>query len=149
MGLHTNWLKAKVQNIGAGPNHQPVTMGDQYVQAVTNFTYLGSDVNSDDYSTPEIHRRIGMASSIMGQLDTVWNQQRLSLQTKLRLYSSLVLSVLLYGSETWTLRKADSKKVQAFHMMSQRRILGIRWYDRISNNIIKERIGLMDLPLMI
>ena len=78
-----------------------------------------------------MHRLLGVASSIMGQLDTIWKQQRLCLQTKLRLYSSLVLSVLLYGSETWTLRKTDSSKVQAFHMMSQRRILGIKWYDYI------------------
>jgi len=149
VGLHANWRKTKVQNIGAGPAPDPVLMGDQTVEPVTKFTYLGSDVDSDGYSTPEIHRRLGMASSIMGQLDTIWKQQRLSLQTKLRLYSSLVLSVLLYGSETWTLRKTDSSKVQAFHMMSQRRILGIKWYDHITNSTIRERTGLMDLPILV
>ena len=131
------------------PPPEPVSMGDQRVEAATKFTYLGSDVDSDGYSTPEVHKRIGMASSIMGQLDTVWNQQRLCLQTKLRLYSSLVLSVLLYGSETWTLRKADSTKVQAFHMLSQRRILGIKWYDHITNKAVREKTGLLDLPMLI
>jgi hypothetical protein len=149
VGLHPNWLKTKIQNIGAGPTPDSVQMGNQTVDAVTKFTYLGSDVDSDGYSTPEIHRRIGMANSIMGQLDSIWKQQRLSLQTRLRLYSSLVLSVLLYGSETWTLRKSDSEKLQAFHMLSQRRILGIKWYDHITNSSVQERTGLMQLPLVI
>ena len=149
MGLHTNWSKTKVQNIGAGPAPDPVQMDGQTVESVTKFTYLGSDVDSDGYSTPEIHRRIGMASSIMGQLDRIWKQQNLSLHTKLRVYSSLVLSVLLYGSETWTMRKTDSDKVQAFHMSSQRRILGIRWYDHVTNSTVKETTGLADLTLMI
>jgi len=49
----------------------------------------------------------------------------LSLQTKIRLYNVLVISVLLYGSETWTLLKADEQRLEAFHMNCQRRILGI------------------------
>ena len=51
-----------------------------------------------------VHRRLGIAGSIMAQLDKVWRQQRLSLFTKLRIYTSLVQSVVLYGSETWTMR---------------------------------------------
>jgi len=52
----------------------------------------------------------------MGQIDNVWRQQRLSLSTELRIYVSLVLSVVLYGSETWTMRKIDNDRVQSFHM---------------------------------
>jgi hypothetical protein len=149
LGLHVNWLKTKIQNVGAGPAPLPVLMGNHTVEPVTKFTYLGSDVDSEGYSTPEMHRRLGMANSVMGQLDKIWKQQRLSLQTKLRLYSSLVLSVLLYGSETWTLRKADSDKLQAFHVMSQRRILGIKWYDHITNISIQEKTGLRNLPIVV
>jgi hypothetical protein len=149
MGLHTNWLKTKLQNIGSGPDPAPVSMGAQTVEPVTQFTYLGSDVDSDGYSTPEMHRRLGIANSAMGQLDRIWRQRKLSLHTKLRIYSSLVLSVLLYGSETWTLRKTDSARLQAFHMTSQRRILGIKWQDHITNNAIKAKTGLMDLPTMV
>ena len=149
MGLHINWLKTKLQNIGSGPDPDPVSMGAQTVDPVTQFTYLGSDIDSDGYSTPEMHRRLGIANSVMGQLDGIWRQQKLSLHTKLRIYSSLVLSVLLYGSETWTLRKTDSARLQAFHMTSQRRILGIKWQDHVTNSTIKTRTGLMDLPLMV
>ena len=66
----------------------------------SRFTYLGSDIDSDGYSYPEIHRRLGIAGSTMAQLDKVWRQQRLSLSTKLRIYTSLVQSVVLYSSET-------------------------------------------------
>ena len=66
----------------------------------------------------------------MAQLDNVWRQQRLSLSTKLKIYTSSVQSVVLYGSETWTIRKVDSDRIQSFHMQALRRILGIRWYDQ-------------------
>ena len=75
------------------------------MEPVTKFTYLGSGIDSDGYSIAEIHRRLGLENSIMGQLDGFWKQQKLSLKTKLRLYSSLVLSVFLYGSETSAMRK--------------------------------------------
>jgi len=55
-----------------------------------------------------------IAGSIMAQLDNVWRQQRLSLSTKLRIYTSLVQSVVLYGSKTWTMRKVDSDRIQSF-----------------------------------
>ena len=149
VGLHTNWLKTKIQNIGAGLAPEMVSMYGQTVEPVVKFTYLRSDVDSEGYSTPEIHRRLGMGSSIMGQLDAIWRQQKLSLQTKLRLYTSLVLSVVLYGSETWTLRKSDSDRLQSFHMTSQRRILGIRWFEHVTNASIQETTGLMNLSLII
>ena len=149
MGLHCNWQKTKIQNVGSGPTPPPVHIDGHIVDPVSKFTYLGSDINADGYSTPEIHRRLGIAYSVMGQLDAVWRRSRLSLNTKLRIYSSLVLSVLLYGSETWTLRKTDSDRIQAFHTKSQRRILGIHWYEHVTNAAVKELTSLEDLPPII
>ena len=65
-----------------------------------------------------------------------------SLSTKLRIYTSLVQSVVLYGSETWTMRKVDSDRIQSFHMQALRRILGIRWYDKVCNAEVNERTKL-------
>jgi len=93
--------------------------------------------------------RIGLANSILGQLDGVWRNRRLSLNMKLRLYTSLVQSVLLHGSETWTLTKADSARLQAFHMKAQRRILNIKWYDFVTNDSVRNQTMLTDLPLII
>ena len=69
----------------------------------------------------------------------------LSLVTKLRLYESCVLSVLLYCAETWTLLKTDVNRLQAFHMRSLRRIQGIRWFDHITNLEVKDRTRLEDI----
>jgi len=87
----------------------------------------------------------------MYQFDKVWRQQRLSLSSKLRIYSSLVQSVVLYGSETWTMRKVDSDRIQSFHMQALRRILGITWHDKVSNavHVVNERTKLPDVPSLI
>ena len=58
-------------------------------------------------------------------------------------------SVVLHGSETWTVRKVDSDRIQSFHMQALHRILGIRWYDKISNAEVDERTKLPDLPSVI
>jgi len=102
--VHTNWHKTRIQNIGTGDAPRTVHIDNQAVETVSRFTYLGSDIDSGGYSYPEIHRRLGIAGSIMAQLDKVWRQQRLSLSTKLIIYTSLVQSVVLHGSETWTTR---------------------------------------------
>jgi len=75
MGLHTNWHKTKIQNIGTRVAPRTVHIDNQAVETVTRFTYLGSDTDSNGYSYPEIHRRLGIAGSIMAQLDKVWRQQ--------------------------------------------------------------------------
>jgi len=82
----------------------------------------------------------------MSQVDNVWRQQRLSLSTKLRIYSSLVQSVVLCCSATWTLRKVDNDRIQnqSFHMQALRRILDIFWYDNTSNAAVRERTKLPD-----
>jgi len=78
-------------------------------------------------------RCIGLASSVMGQLTSVWRHSRLSLCTKLRLYNALIVFVLLYDTETWTLTKSNEQKLEAFQMSCLRRILGIRWFDFVPN----------------
>jgi len=94
--------------------------------SISMCTYLGSDIDSDGYSCPEIHGRLGIAGSIVAQLDKVWRRRGLGLSARLRVCTSLVQSVVLYGSETWTMRKVDSDRIQSFHMQALRRILGIR-----------------------
>ena len=79
----------------------------------------------------------------------MWRNRRLSLNTKLRLYTSLVQFVLLHRSETWTLTEADSARLQAFHMKAQRHILNIKWYDFVTNDSVRSQTKLTDLPLII
>ena len=136
LGMQPSWAKTKVQNLGYGPSANPVRVGSEEVDAVSSFRYLGCEFDVSGYCSTEIRRRLGMAGSIMGQLASVWRQRRLSLSTKFRIYRSCVLSVLLYGCQTWTVRKSELKILEAFHMQNQRRILGIRWFDFVRNETV-------------
>jgi len=149
LGLHISWTKTKIQNIGAGSAAPTVTVLGQEVEGVDRFTYLGSLIDSHGGGRTECLRRIGMASSCMRDLAAVWKQKHLSLQTKLRLYSSLVTPVLLYGSDTWTLNKSELSKLQAFHMRNQRLIMNIKWYDKVRNVEIAAQTGLPHIGTII
>ena len=124
LGLHISWTKTKIQNIGTGSLAATLPVLGQNVEGVDRFIYLGSLIDSPGGCRTECLRRIGLASSCMRDLAAVWKQKHLSLETKLRLYSSLVTPVLLYGSDTWTLTKSELSRLQAFHVRNQRLIGG-------------------------
>ncbi|XP_071804873.1 uncharacterized protein [Asterias amurensis] len=146
MGMHTSWVKTKIQNCTSlGPNPASVTVEGNSVEFTQKFRHLGCDIHSSGYSSPDILRRLGLASSTFSQLDRVWRNKRL----KLRVFTTCVLPVLLYGSGTWTLRADDTRKLQAFSLRCQRRILGVRWSDFITNATISETTGIEDIRVTI
>ena len=112
--------------MGHGDACLVISVGANTVDSVNEFIYLGSKVPTDRHSALEVMRRIVLAASAVIQVGRVWRQRNLSLVTKLHLYESCVLSVLLCRAETWTLLKTDVNRPQALHMRSLRRILGIR-----------------------
>jgi len=85
LGLHLSWQKTKIQNLGSGDPVADKTVAGNTVEAVTKFWYLGSIQSSSGRCYPDLHRRIGLASSAMHSMQHCWRQQRLSLGTKLRL----------------------------------------------------------------
>ena len=85
----------------------------------------------------------------MRRLDRVWNEKKLNTPTKLRIYSTCVLSVLLHGSETWTLILHDWKRLDSFHTRCQRRILHICWRDRVSNDEVLRRTSLLPASFVV
>ena len=149
LGLHISWPKTKIQNIGFGPPATTISVLGQQVEGVSQFTYLGSLIDSDGGCRTECIRRIGMGSSCMNDLSSIWRQKHLSLETKLRLYSSLVIPVVLYGSETWTINKYELSKLQAFHMRNQRLILNVHWYDKVRNSEVAKQTGLPHIGTII
>ena len=106
-------------------------------------------ISSSNGSRSEQERRIGIAATTMKSLAQVWKAKKLKLRTKLRLYTSLVVSVLLYASDTWTMTKADLSRLQSFHMSNQRKILGVHWYDRVKNTEIQRRTNLPHIGSLI
>jgi len=100
-------------------------------------------------SRPECLRRLGITATVMQRLERVCSQQHLSLTTKLRIYSTCILPVLLYGSESWTLLQSEWDKLESFHIRCQRRILHINWYDFVSNAEVLSRTGLARVATII
>jgi len=99
-GIRVSWTKTKIQNLGSGSTPLPVTVDGNKVDPVEEFIYLGSIQSSHSNSGPEYIRRIGLAASAMERLECIWSQSKLSISTKLRIYSTYMLPVLLYGSDT-------------------------------------------------
>lgn len=142
-GLNISWAKTKIQNISTidAPDG-PILIDNNSVEVVDRFNYLGCMFTSGSGSHEEILRRIALAGSAMDKLANVWKQKRLSAHLKARLFNSLVVPILLYGSETWIILEADTARLNGFYMQCQRRFLDIRWYELISNDIVSTRTGL-------
>jgi len=112
------------------------------VESVDHFVYLGSLQSSGGQYRPDLTRRISFACAVTTSLKWIWSDKRLTLDTKLRMYQTFVLSVLLYAADTWTLVSADVRTQDAFHQKCLRQLLGIRWYDRVRNDEVLQPIGL-------
>ena len=97
----------------------------------------------------EIRRRIEHAQSAFGGLEeNIWNS-RIALRTKVRLYGTYIVPVLLYGSETWAPTKNEERRINAFGWKCLRRICGVRWSDFIPNVEIQRRTGAPPLSAII
>ena len=95
--------------------------------------YLGAKVSRSCRSSPEISRRIGMTHQAMKDLDIpIWRSE-LTFATKIRLYNTFVLPVLMYGSEVWTMTASDSAKLDACDQSCLRKICGVHWSQHVTN----------------
>lgn len=118
-----------------------VCLNGVYLQQVEEFKYLGSIIRSRSIAaSTDISHRLGLATSAFGSLAwCIWRKKALSVVTKVRLYRTLILPILLYGAETWVLLDADLKKLEVFQMRCLRRILGVNLLDKIPNVEIRAR----------
>ena len=82
------------------------------------------------------------SGGILHHLKPSWNSKDISKQTKIKVYESLVLSVLLYNSETWTLNAISAQRLKSFEMTCLRKIEGVIRRDRLRNTVVQERLGL-------
>ena len=138
VGLNFNAKKCEVMSTSSTSN-LIIKIGDTIVKETDSFTYLGSTICANGDTHKEIMTRIGKAGSAFGSLQKIFKEGMMSLNIKLRLYQALVISVLLYGSETWQIYAADQKKLNAFHTRCLRRIMGITYKDRVTNEEIFRR----------
>ena len=117
-----------------------ITIDNQPLKVAEHFTYLGSIISSDGSINSEITSRIAKASASFGRLiSRLWSTHDVSLPTKISVYRAVVMTTLLYGCETWTLYRSDIRKLDSFHMRCLRRILGVRWQDKVPNTEVLAR----------
>ncbi|XP_023231892.1 uncharacterized protein LOC111631815 [Centruroides sculpturatus] len=138
-GLKINVDKTKV--LTTDGSRATVYLNGVQIEQVQEFKYLGSLIKEKKVaSSNETHARIGQAAHAFASLKWfVWRKNNISLMTKIRLFRTLVIPILLYGSETCTLLKTDLDKLETFQLKCLRQILGISLWDRITNNAIRTR----------
>ena len=93
----------------------------------------------------DIKNRLSKARGAFLRPKKIWNSKSVSRRTKLRLYKTLVVPVLLYGCETWKMNKGDDKRIDVFHNMCCRRILRIHWKDHVTTQELLEKAGMKPL----
>lgn len=140
-GLQINIEKTMTMVFGQESIEEKLEIGGRSIENVTEFVYLGSLLTWDNDCNKEIRRRIARATGAMAGFKKIWNSKQISTETKISIIRTCVLSVLLYACETWTMRKKDKELLLAFEMKCYRRILHIRWQQRITNVEVRRRVG--------
>ena len=140
-GLFMNIGKTKTMVFGDRKIGQEIQIGDKNIENVDKLEYLGSLITWDNNCSEVIRRQIGKAAGTIASLRHIWNGKKLTVQNKRRILATCAFSVLLYASETWTLKETDKKKLLAFEMKCYRRILRINWKDMIRNKNIRKTIA--------
>ena len=140
-----NSKKTKIMKANCN-NNRDIKMNEQSIEEMSDFCYLGSTLSNDGEVLKEINIRIGKATSAFNNLKkTTWKSRALSNKTKIRIYKSNVRSVLLYGAETWKCTKEIERRLRGVEGRLLRRIMKIRWTDRVSNIELAERTGISNI----
>ena len=112
MGMRLNTAKTEIQYLGKGDIRFCLQADGQQLKQTDNFVYLGGNISTNEGSEGDISRRIGLARGIVQSLSKIWTSREISKATKVTVNETLVLSVLLYNSETWTLKATQQNRLR-------------------------------------
>ena len=132
LGFKTSTSKTKEMRMNS-KSREPITVREGTIEAVNDFIYLGSKMQADGDSEPDVKRRISKASQAFSMLKNIWKSKKLTRNTKIRIFRSNFVSVLLYGCESWKVTTTISRMLEVFQNRCLRRILNIFWPNTISN----------------
>ena len=111
------------------------------METVTDFIFLGSKITADGDCSHEIKRRLLLGRKAMSNLDSLLKSRDIPLPTKVCLVKAMVFPVVMYGHESWTIKKAEHQRIDAFELWSWRRLLRVSWTARRFNqSILKETV---------
>ena len=109
------------------------------VETVADFIFWGSQITADGDCSHEIKRHLLLGKKAMTNLDSILKSKDITLPTKVQLVKAMVFPVVMYGCESWTIKKSEHQKINAFELRCWRRLLRVPWTARRSNqSIIKE-----------
>ena len=111
------------------------------VETVSDFIFLGSKITAAGDCSHEIKRRLLLGRKVMSNLDSISKSRDTTLSTKVRLVKAMVFSVVMHGCESWTIKKAECQRIDAFELWCWRRLLRIPWTARRSNQSILKEIS--------
>ena len=126
-----NWVKEESKKVGLKLNIQktkimascPITSWQIHWETVADFLFLGSQITADGYCSHEIERSLLFGRKVMTKLDSILKSRDLTLSTKVRLVKAMVFPVVMYGCESWTIKKDDHQRTDAFELWCWRRLL--------------------------
>ena len=142
-GEWKSWLKtqhSKHRDHGI-QSHNFMQIDGETMETVTDFIFLGSKITADGDYSHEIKRRLLLGRKVMTNLDCILKSRDITLSTKVHLVKAMVFPVVMYGCESWTVKKAEHRKMDAFELCCWRRLLRIPWTASISNQSILKDIS--------
>ena len=124
VGLKLNIQKTKIMASG------PITSWEIDGETVSDFIFGGSKITADGDCSHEIKRRLLLGRKVMTNLDSIFKSRDITLPTKVRLVKAMVFPMVMYGCESWTVKKAECRKIDAFELWCWRRLLRVPWTAR-------------------
>ena len=111
------------------------------METVTDFIFLGSKFTADGDCSHEIKRHLLLGRKAMTNIDSILKSRDIALLTRIHLVKAMVFPVVMYGCESWTIRKAEPQRIDAFELCCWRRLLRVPWTARRSNQSILKEIS--------
>ena len=111
------------------------------VETVSHFNFGGSKITVDGDCSHEIKRRLLLGWKVMTNLDSIFKSRDITLPTKVRLIKAMVFPVVMYGCKSWTMKKAEHRRIDAFEVWCWRRLLRVPWTARRCNQSILKEIN--------
>ena len=139
VGLKLNIQKTKMMASGPITSWQ---IDGETVETVSDFIFGGSKITADSDCSHEIKRRLLLGRKVMTKLDSIFKSRDITLPTKVHLVKAMVFPVVTYGCESWTVKKAECRRIDAFELWCWRRLLRVPWTARRSNQSLLKEISL-------
>ena len=111
------------------------------VEIRADFIFMGSKITADGDCSSEIKRHLLLGRKVMTNLDSILKSRDITLPTKVRLVKAMVYPVVMYGCESWTIKRAERRRIDAFELWCWRRLLQVPWTARRSNQSILKEIS--------